>query len=856
MRGPKACWFEPEPQPSGWGRSPWVGGVAPATLPAMIKTWIRRLGWLLLALLGLACVALAIYLLRAQPQQSGQRAASGLAAAVTIERDAHGVPTVKAGSWPDLAYGLGFVHGQDRAWQLESQRRIGRGELAEAFGATALDVDRFLRALGVRRAAEARWAWLQRQTDADSQRSIALLQAYSRGVNAGRAAQARPPEMLILNLPLHDWTPIDSLAWALMMSWDLSGNWHHELLRLRLALQLPDEGPNGRSALARIHTLMPAYPGDRLPDTADYPALYRQLGLDPQRAEHVAAALQQQAPRSGVEGTGSNNWLVAGSRSATGSPLVANDPHLHLQSPALWYLARLEAPGLKVAGGTLPGLPFVVLGQNERIAWAFTNTGPDTQDLYLEELRELNGRTEIRTPTGWTAAQVHEERIRVKGAPDEVLRVRVGRHGPLISDAGVGADLLAATGKRYGLAMRWASLDPESDPIAAGVGLNQAGSVDAFFGAARRFAAPMQNMLVADRDGHTGFIASALVPVRGPQHDLHGLAPAPGWEARYDWQGYLPLDAMPRDKNPARGWIATANQRTVPDDYPHHLSHEWALPYRQQRIEQLLQATPKHSLDSFAAMQADVHSLAAAPLLPWLKNARSAHALAPAAQAALRDFDGTMRADSAAPLIFWAWARQLTLGVFQDDLGAALFERAFATRSFRDALHERLAANDAAWCDDRRTPKAETCADQADAALTRALDELQARFGPDVGRWTWGQAHVAKGEHRPFSHVPALRPIFELRTPVGGDTYTVNVSRVDLHPDWAGDVYTDDHGPSLRTLMDVANPARSRMVQSTGQSGLPWRATYRDLLPLWRDGRYLPLWSAEPPAHTLVLQPQ
>lgn len=822
----------------------------------MIKTWMRRLGWLVLALLGLALAALAVYLLRAQPQESGTRQVPGLSGPVTLARDAHGVPTVKANTLPDMAYGLGFVHGQDRAWQLESQRRIGRGELAEAFGPNALETDRFLRALGVRRSAEARWAWLQGQTDAASRQSVALLKAYSQGVNAGRAAQARPPEMLILGLALQDWTPVDSLAWAVMMSWDLSGNWNQELLRLRLALQLPDEGAQGRDALARINTLMPAYPGDRLPATADYPALYRQLGLEPQRTEKLAAALQGHAPRSGVEGSGSNNWLVAGSRSVTGAPLVANDPHLKLQSPALWYLARLEVPGMQVAGGTLPGLPFVVLGQNQHIAWAFTNTGPDTQDLYLEELRDVDGHTEVRTPTGWARAQVLEERIRVKGGPDEVLRVRVGRHGPFLSDAGPGAELLAPAGKRYALALRWASLEPDNDPIAAGLALNQAQGVDAFFDGARRFAAPMQNMLVADRAGHTGFIASALVPVRGPAHDLHGLAPAPGWDARYDWQGYLPLEAMPRERDPARGWIATANQRTVPDDYPHHLTHEWALPFRQQRIEQLLQATPKHSLDSFAAMQADVHSLGAAPLLPWLQAARSPHALAPAAHAALQGFDGTMTPDSAAPLIFWAWTRQLTVGLFQDDLGEALFERAFATRSFRDALQERLAARDAAWCDDRRTPAPESCADQANAALTLALDELQARFGPDVTRWAWGQAHLAKGEHRPFSRVAALRPLFELQTPVGGDTYTVNVSRVALRPDWAGALYTDDHGPSLRTLMDVAHPAQSRMVQSTGQSGLPWRATYRDLLPLWRDGRYLPMWPTETPTHTLVLQPQ
>jgi penicillin amidase len=518
-------------------------------------------------------------------------------------------------------------------------------------------------------------------------------------------------------------------------------------------------------------------------------------------------------------------------------------------------LARLDAPGLKAAGGTLPGLPFVVLGQNESIAWAFTNTGPDTQDLYVEELREVDGHTEMRTPTGWARAEVVEERIRVKGAADEVLRVRIGRHGPLISDAGPGAELLGRDGQRFGLAMRWASLDVESDPIAAGLALNQARNVDEFFAGARRFAAPMQNMLVADREGRTGFIASAQVPMRRADNDFHGLAPAPGWDARYDWQGYVPLDAMPQERDPARGWIATANQRTVPADYPHLLTHEWALPFRQQRIEQMLAATPRHSLDSFAAMQADVLSLGAQPLLPWLQAARSDHPLAAAAQQALQGFDGRMDADRAAPLIFWAWTQHLTRAMFQDDLGDALFERAFASRSFRDALHERLAANDADWCDDRRTPGRETCADLSNRALTAALNELQARFGPHLTEWRWGAAHQAKGEHRPFSRVAALRPFFQLQTPVGGDTYTVNVARVMLRPDWEGVLYTDDHGPSLRTLMDVRDPTQSRMVTSTGQSGLPWRRTYRDQLPLWRDVRYLPMWPQGAAQHTLVLIP-
>jgi penicillin G amidase len=815
-----------------------------------MKRLLRHLGVALLGLLALAALALAIYLWRASPQASGSQQVVGVTAAITIERDSMGVPTVRAQNAEDLAFGLGYVHAQDRAWQLESQRRIANGELAEAFGRSVLDTDRFLRALGVKRAAAARWAWMQQQTDATTAQSRAVVEAYSRGINAALKNQARPPEMVILGLATRDWTPVDTLAWHTMMAWDLSGNWTQELLRLRVALQLPP----ARANLDGLNALFPPYPGEQPLLQTDLVQLYRGLGLGRDGTAEQLARLASAAPLSCVEGAGSNNWLVDGGRSDNGHVLVANDPHLKLQSPSLWYLARLEAPGVRVAGGTLPGLPFVVLGQNQQVAWAFTNTGPDTQDLYLEELRDTPQGTQVRTPDGWAAPQVIEEEIRIKGGTTEKLRVRVGRHGPFISDAGAGADLLG-TGKRYALALRWVALDTAHDPIAGGLALNRARSIDDFMTANRLFLSPMQSILAGDRAGNTAFVAAARVPVRRADNDLHGLAPAPGWDSRYDWTGFIPFEQLPQERNPGRGWMATANQRVVPPDYPHFLTSDWASPYRQQRIQQLLAAQIKHNLDTFAAMQGDQVSLAARPLLPLLNAARSDHALAPAARAALQGFSGDMRADAAAPLIFWAWVRQLTIGVLQDDLGDALFERSFGSRSFRDTLEGIVTRNDATWCNDQRTPAAESCADQSNAAFTRALTELQARFGPDVSQWRWGDAHQAKGEHRPFSRVAALRPFFEVKTPVGGDTYTLNVARVLLKPDWAGDLYTDDHGPGLRTLMDAGNPQASRFVTSTGQSGLPWSRHYRDQLPLWSQVRYLPMWPEAPPSSSLTLRP-
>ena len=808
----------------------------------MATKWLKRVAWGALLLATAVVLAVLWYGQRTLPRTAGEITLSGAAGEVRIERDAHGIPHVRAGSEHDAYFGLGVAHAQDRLWQMETHRRIGAGRLAEVFGESALDTDRFLRALGVRRAAAAQWQHL----DAASR---AALQAYAAGVNAVLRTElrARPPEFVILGIEPEPWDPVDSLAWGIMMAWDLGANWTTELLRLRLALQMP---------VARINQLLPAYPGETLPATADYAALFRGLGLAGGALQTAWQRLPEIAPPSGVEGVGSNNWVVAGSHTSTGRPLLANDPHLKLSAPALWYFARLEAPGLKVAGATLPGLPVVVLGQNEHIAWGFTNTGPDVQDLYLEQIDAADaGR--YRTPDGWAPFETGTEIIKVKGRPDVAVTWRRTRHGPVISDAGSTADVLGPRDKPgYALAMRWPALDADSDPVGTARVMQNATTVAAFVDATRSFVAPMQNMVVADRGGHIGFVSPGRVPVRKPENDLRGLVPAPGWDARYDWVGWIPADETPRESDPARGWIATANQRVTAPDYPHYITSEWALPYRQQRIEQMLRARPKHTIEDLAAMQADEKSLAALVLLPWLRKAESAHPLAAAAQAQLQSFDGTMAAERAAPLILWAWQRQLARGIFQDDAGDALWERSLATRSFQDALEGVLERDDASWCDDRRTPAAETCAMQSGAALTRALDELQARFGSDVAQWQWGQAHQARSEHRPFSRVKALARWFELRVPVGGDTHTVNVGRVGLRPDaTTGELYLDEHGPSLRAIYDLGNPAQSRFMHSTGQSGILFSPFFRSFVEPWAAVQYMPVWPQQAPAQVLVVKP-
>lgn len=804
---------------------------------------------LLVALLGAL-----VYAWRATPAQQGSHPGLRLQAEVRIERDAYGIPTIAAGSLSDLAYATGFTHAQDRGWQLEQQRRVVHGRLAELLGPGALEADRFLRVLGPRRSAAAQWQWLQAQPDKAA--VVALLKAYADGVNAGWRAQARPPEMLLLGAQFETWTPEDTLGWALMMAWDLSTNWQSELLRLRLALKLPQPLAQRQAA---VHTLMPPYPGDSAPPMADAPTLYAALGLGNAATQAQLAGLHAAAWPSGIEGSGSNNWVVAGSRSVSGQPLLANDPHLGLRSPAVWYLMRMRLPGLQAAGATLPGLPGLLLGQNEHLAWAFTNTGPDTQDLYLEELRSgPDGRTEARTPGGWEPLRTHTETLRVKGAEAHTLTVRSSRHGPLISDAGPGQDLLGAGGRRFALALRWQAQDTDIDVSSSFIGMLRARSWPEFRDAVRAYATPMQTMLVAERGAAGGgihLIAPGRVPVRGAQHDLQGLTPAPGWDARYDWQGSIAFEQLPQRSNPPQGWLASANQKIVESQAHAQLSHEWAAPWRQQRIEALLAEQPLHSVDSFLRLQADQRSLAVAPLLAAFRAARSQHPLAATLDAERQAFSGQMDADAAAPALFWAWTRQLTEALLSGSVGEELAQRALTTRNFRDALPLLLADPASPWCDDRRTPAVERCAGQVDAALDRAFAELQTLLGPDPQRWRWGQLHAVHAEHTPFSRVSLLRPLFELSAPKGGDTYTVDAARVRLRPDAAGRLYGNDHGPSLRAVYELADPRRSRFIISSGQSGLPWRAQYRDQFALWLRHDTLPLWPAEAPAHTLTLRP-
>ena len=814
--------------------------------------WIKRLFVLLSLLVVTAAALLAFYAFRTLPKMDGSLQLSGLSAPVKVHRDASDVTHILAGKPRDAWMAMGYVHAQERGWQLEFNRRVMRGTLSEVLGPATLETDKLMRTLGIREMA-------RRQLEGLPAEARDALQAYSDGVNAffAHTNQALTPEFLLLKIdPREDalagryWDAIDSVGWSLMMALDLGGNWGNEFARL--------------SALEAIDTpalwqLFPPYPGEPPAATADLAKLYRELGAYRGKAvttsvapaiksasnpvasvrQQIGLDLQRWANELGnIEGKGSNNWVVNGSRSATGMPLLANDPHLGLSAPAIWYFARLQAPdadgvkGMDVIGATLPGTPFVVLGRTQQVAWAFTNTGPDVQDLYLEQINPANP-AQYRVPAegsepAWANFGLRMETIRVKGEPDVSHMVRSTRHGPVLSDAQARHGEVMDT-SRFVLALRWTALDSDNRNVVATLASNRAQSVAELSEALRDFHLPMQSVLMADRSGRIAFKAAGRVPVRAPENDIRGIAPAPGWDARYDWTGWLPYEETPQDDG-ARGWIATANQRIHAADYPHFLTQDWAAPYRQERIEAMLEKTPQHTLDSFQLMHADQQSAATMRLLPFLQKTPSDHPLAAAAQATLRDFQGAMRVDAAAPLIYTAWVDAFTRRVVGERLGQARFEGMYGKRLFRNAVEGILERNDTGWCG------ATGCAAASSLALTDALNRLQVEHGDDVSAWRWGDAHPAISIHRPLSNVKPLAPFFEVRTPTGGDPFTVNVGQ--YHLDKADAPYANRHAASLRAVYDLSNLDNSRFIYQTGQSGNVFSSRYRDMSKTWVDVRY------------------
>ncbi len=712
-----------------------------------------------------------------------------LGAPATVSFDRHGIPRIQAGREEDAALALGYVHARDRLFQMELMRRTVSGRLAEWVGPAGLKSDRLMRTLGLRQG-----ALVEYQTLPPAVRAV--LDSYAAGVNAWLAARGRYACLeCIFFRPLEPWTPVDSLLWGHLMGWYLAANERTELARIALAAD-PHLTPE------RIEALWPAQGTAGRPD-----AVAREVRFAGLAGQVLTAMAFLPAPFN-APAEESNAWAVDGAHSETGAPLLAGDPHLGFSFPGLWYLARVTTPAGSSTGATVPGVPFLVLGQNGHIAWSFTSNSADTEDVFLETPIDAG---HYLGPTGPLAYGLREERIKVRGAPDVMLTVRATRHGPVISDL--------IPGETRVLAVAMANLASPGTAASGLYALDHAQSVAEAGAAAPQISAPVQNLMVADR-ARIALFVTGRVPIRRHPEDF---PPQNGADAAHDWIGWAEGEALPHFVAPASGRLVNANEEIAPLPGGAFLGSDWPGDWRGLRIRALLAARDKLTIADFTAMQADTTSAFAAQILPALRALKPAPGLAATALALLANWPGEMDAARPEPLIFNAWMRRFSAAVLAG-AGIAPGNPAAPFLEFTASLFTPAGA--ATWCGG-------DCGPLLLRALDGATGDLARAFGSDPRTWRWGAAHQAVFAHPLLSQIPVIRRLATLRIADGGDDATID--RAAMAPESLDAV----HGPSFRGVYDLANPENSRFMIAPGQSGNLLSRHAADLLAPWRDGATL-----------------
>jgi penicillin amidase len=768
------------------------------------------------------------FLLQSLPQKEGVLRLDGLDSSVTVIRDEHAVPHISAKTDNDAFFAIGYLHAQDRIWQMSYSRRLGQGRLSEILGIALLDNDKFMRTLGLYRAAQTALESL----DEPARQSLV---AYANGVNAWiKEGNTLPVEFYVLGTKPELWKPVDSLLMQKMMSLSLGFNYRNELSFDLLVKEL---------GIAKANELIPNV------NSKNYSMTEASGLVDKNIVERLLAQTSELRHRYhiGGEGVGSNAWVVSGKFTESGLPLLASDPHLNVEIPAVWYLAELQGDRLHVSGATYPGVPVVFMGHNESIAWGTTNLYADVQDLYVERTNPLN-EDQYEMDGEWLDMEIDEELIYIKAdfpafltnpIPPVEWEVRRTRHGPLVSDA------LGMVERP--LALRWTSLDQQDKTYQSFLDINYAADSTSFKLALEDYVAPTINFIYGDKQGDIGLFAAGKIPIR--RHS-DGRLPVPGWQSTYDWDSYISPKSLPQTLNPEKGYVVNANNKNHATDYPYLIANNWGLNYRADRIHQILQsnieAGRKLSVEDFVNMQGDVQSLQVKELLSFLQNLNPNTAQQENIINKLKQWDGVLLEDSKEAAIYGSWLRHFNVSLLGDDLRGNVLHEARGDELQQEFLagiqlrfiSQVLVRNQNLqyeWCDQISTPLVETCEELALHALDLVIEELDRSIGFDP---EWGDIHKLYYPHSVFTNSQLLDLVFDRSIGSAGDRTTLNTGT------WR---YSEVNGyrvlvsPGYRQVIDLADWNQSRFINNTGQSGNVLSEHYDDNILPFKQSQIWPM---------------
>ena len=798
---------------------------------ALIFRWLLRLASLLIFLI-VAAFGLAYYFAsRSLPEYDAQASALGLQAPVEIIRDNANVPHIFGENDDDVYFALGYAHAQDRLWQMTMLRRTVQGRLSELFGETTLGIDKVVRRFDLYNLAVASVA-------AQDETTTAALEAYSAGVNAwlaeiNKGSRGRgAPEMWLFNHPVAPWQPADSIAILKLLSLQLSGHLQSEVLRARTSLMLEPE---------RLADILPDDPSRGIAMLPSYASLFPDL---PRYTPNTRMASNGFNPIQPPELAGASNaWAANPTRSATGSTLLANDPHLELTAPTVWYLARLELQSGGVIGGTIPGVPAVMSGRSADLGWGITSSYLDDQDVFLEELNPEDPM-QYRTPTGWTKFKSRESIINIKDAPAVTLKLLWSQNGPIMP--GAQYDLGGITPEGHVAAIGWTALSDKDTTMSAALAIAHAHTVQEAIRAGERYIAPSQNLTLADRN-QIAMKTIGAMPARDPKSQSQGRLPSYGYIQTNRWQGRLPYSDNPEFVNPVGGILGNTNNKMIDRPFPKHVSFEWGDTQRINRWGRLMQSRAVHTRDSFIEAQLDTVSYTARNLLPligadlWFTGEAAADGTPERrrqkALELLAAWNGEMNEHLPEPLLYAAWLRHLQERLIQDELGPLAAEFTHPNPVFIERVF-RNTDGAAVWCDILQSAPVETCSDIARLALDDALLWIAENVGTDVAALRWGDLHQATHDHPVLGKAPILNWFVNIRQSTSGGDNTLQRGRTSGE---GPNPFQNVHAAGYRGVYDFADPDSSVFVTATGQSGHPLSRYYDKLGELWRRGEYIPM---------------